>query len=69
SFGVLAAAQAAGDLASLHAHQRRLIHIEVGSNPVAGIRRLTRSIGGEITPSAAARARRRASQHSAAGRA
>ncbi|HJW84402.1 MAG TPA: glucose-6-phosphate isomerase [Anaerolineae bacterium] len=69
SFGVLAAAQAAGDLASLHAHQRRLVHIEVGSNPVAGIRRLTRSIGGEITPSAPARARRRASQHSAAGRA
>ena len=69
SFGVLAAAQAAGDLASLHAHQRRLVHIEVGSNPAAGIRRLTRSIGGEITPSAPARARRRASQHSAAGRA
>ena len=65
SFGVLAAAQAAGDLASLHAHHRRLVHVEVGSNPAAGIRRLTRSIGGEIKPGTAVRASKRSAQHSA----
>jgi glucose-6-phosphate isomerase/transaldolase/glucose-6-phosphate isomerase len=51
SFDVLAAAQASGDLASLRAHDRRAIHIELGQNPVAAIRALTQSIGGaDATP-------------------
>jgi glucose-6-phosphate isomerase/transaldolase/glucose-6-phosphate isomerase len=44
SFRVLAAAQANGDLEALHAHDRRAIRIELGSNPAVGIRRLAQSI-------------------------
>jgi glucose-6-phosphate isomerase/transaldolase/glucose-6-phosphate isomerase len=46
SFGVLAAAQAIGDLTSLHSHHRRAIRVDLGANPALGIRRLARSIDG-----------------------
>jgi hypothetical protein len=47
SFGVLAAAQALGDLASLQSHRRRVARIELGANPAAALRALARSIGGK----------------------
>lgn len=49
SFRVLSTAQAIGDLASLRAHKRRVIHIDLGSNVAAGIRELARSIDGAAT--------------------
>jgi glucose-6-phosphate isomerase/transaldolase/glucose-6-phosphate isomerase len=48
SFGVLAAAQAGGDLASLRARDRRAIRIDLGADPAAAIRRLARTIGGRV---------------------
>jgi glucose-6-phosphate isomerase/transaldolase/glucose-6-phosphate isomerase len=74
SFGVLASAQAAGDLASLHSHHRRAVRIDLGSNPAAGIQQLTQSIGGTSTPlgsTAAAKKTTRynsTSRHKSAGR-
>ena len=44
SFGVLTAAQALGDFASLQTHERRAIRIDLGANPVASLRALARSI-------------------------
>ncbi len=46
SFGVLISAQALGDLASLQAHKRRALRVELGANVAAAVRALTRSIAG-----------------------
>lgn len=40
SFGTLAQAQAAGDLESLHAHDRHAIRIPLGTDPVATVNRI-----------------------------
>ncbi len=68
SFGVLAAAQASGDMAALHAHGRRVIRIELGANPAAGIRRLTRSIAGTLAADTRSRPRAKASIRRAAAK-
>jgi len=63
SFGVLASAQATGDLAALHAHGRRVIRIDLGSSPAAGLRQLTQSIGGATAQSRERTTRRTESRH------
>ena len=40
TFGVLADAQAVGDLQALRASERRAVRVDVGSDPEIGIRRL-----------------------------
>ena len=40
NFGVLADAQAVGDLQALLASERRTVRVQLGSNPVAGIKRI-----------------------------
>jgi len=45
TFGVLADAQAIGDLQALRASGRRMVRVEVGSNPAEGIRSISESLG------------------------
>ncbi len=68
SFGVLASAQAAGDLTALHARHRRAVRIDLGSNPAAGIQQLTRSIGGTSTQVGGADAARKTTRHKSTSR-
>jgi hypothetical protein len=46
SFGILAQAQAVGDLQSLQAHHRPVVRIKVGGDVAAGIRRLVANLIG-----------------------
>ena len=41
TFGVLADAQAVGDLRALMSSGQRTVRVHLGSNPVAGIKRMT----------------------------
>lgn len=49
SFGTLAQAQAAGDLESLHAHDRHAIRIPLGTDPVATVNRIVSGFQPPIT--------------------
>ncbi len=44
SFGTLIAAQAAGDLQTLRSHELPAQRVELGSDPVAGVRALTERV-------------------------
>lgn len=63
SFGALAAAQALGDFISLQSHGRRVIRIDLGSNPVTALRELTRSIGGKVISSRKPAARKKTARN------
>lgn len=44
SFSVLKRAQALGDLEALQARDRRVLHLDLGSDPIAALRRLTEAV-------------------------
>ncbi|MEC4890881.1 MAG: glucose-6-phosphate isomerase [Nitrospira sp.] len=44
SFGTLAQAQAAGDLDSLQAHERAVLRVSLGANPVAAVQAITQAL-------------------------
>jgi transaldolase/glucose-6-phosphate isomerase len=46
SFGTLIRAQALGDLATLQAHERRVMRLHLGVDVVAGLKRVTKAISG-----------------------
>jgi hypothetical protein len=48
SFGVLKRAQARGDLGALRAHGCRVLRVDLGDDPVAGVRRLGALVAGAL---------------------
>ena len=50
SFGTLKRAQAEGDLASLRSHGRRVLRVELGPDPLAGLRRREHALAGAAGP-------------------
>ncbi len=59
SFGILAQAQAAGDIASLRAHERHAVRVNLGGDPAATVRALAAALAPERTTRRRTRPKRR----------
>jgi transaldolase / glucose-6-phosphate isomerase len=66
SFGTLLRAQALGDYESLQAHERRVIRLHMGRDPLAGLKKLTQTLKGTARkPRGAARDGRKSAARTA----